>query len=54
MNYKVTLKIFSGNYTVVLVFAISKVVVHFDVKLSSSFVLHLMWFFRGEPVAPAG
>lgn len=53
MNYKVTLKIFSGNYTVVLVFAVSKVVVHFHVKLSSSFVLHLVWFFRGEPVAPA-
>lgn len=53
MNYKVTLKIFSGNYTVVLVFAVSKVVVHFDVKLSSSFVLHLMWLFCGEPVAPA-
>lgn len=53
MNYKVTLKIFSGNYTVVLVFAVSKFVVHFHVKLSSSFVLHLMWFFRGEPVAPA-
>ena len=53
MNYKVTLKIFSGNYTEVLVFAVSKVVVHFDVKLSSSFVLHLMWLFRGEPVAPA-
>ena len=45
MNYKVTLKIFSGNYTVVLVFAVSKVVVHFDMKLSSSFGLHLLWFF---------